>query len=71
MGSPERLESGARRVALTLGRSLELAYLSAHAQWCLEHGRGGYAAAAARRFAKHGVDLVDDIDRDDTRALLG
>lgn len=71
MGSPERLESGARRVALTLGRSLELAYLCAHAQWCLEHGRGGYAAAAARRFAKHGVDLVDDIDRDDTRALLG
>jgi acyl-CoA dehydrogenase len=70
MSEPERLEAGARRVALTLGRSLELSYLCAHAQWCLDHGRGGYAAAAARRFARHGVDLVDDIERDDTRALL-
>jgi hypothetical protein len=70
MGEPDRLEAGARRVALTLGRSLELSYLCAHAQWCLDHERGGYAAAAARRFARNGVDLVDDIERDDTRALL-
>jgi len=69
MSDPARLEAGARRVALTLGRSLELAYLCGHAQWCLDHGRGGYAAAAARRLARHGVDLVDDLDAADTRAL--
>ncbi len=71
MGEPVRLEAGARRVALTLGRSLELSYLCAHAQWCLDHGRGGYAAAAARRFTRHGVDLVDDLDLEDTRTLMG
>ncbi len=70
MAEPERLEAGARRVALTLGRALELSYLVAHAQWCLDHGRGTYAAAAARRLARNGVDLVDDLDRDDTRALV-
>ncbi|MBZ0233334.1 MAG: acyl-CoA dehydrogenase, partial [Deltaproteobacteria bacterium] len=70
MADAERLEAGARRVAMTIGRSLELAYLCAHAQWCLDHGRGRYAAAAARRFARNGVDLVDDVERDDTRALL-
>jgi alkylation response protein AidB-like acyl-CoA dehydrogenase len=70
MSDPERLEAGARRVALTLGRSLELSYLCAHAQWCLDNGRGGYAAAAARRFTRNRVDLIDDIDRDDTTALL-
>ncbi len=58
--SPERMEAGARRFALTLGRTLELAYLIGHAQWCLDHGRGPRAAAAARRFARHGLDLIDD-----------
>ncbi|MBE7454303.1 MAG: acyl-CoA dehydrogenase family protein [Kofleriaceae bacterium] len=70
MNDAPRLEAGARRVAMTLGRSLELAYLCAHAQWCLDHGQGGYAAAAARRFARAGIDLVDDLDGADTRALL-
>jgi acyl-CoA dehydrogenase len=51
-------EAGARRLALTLGRTLALAHLAAPASWCLEHGRGDRAAAAARRFAAHGVDLV-------------
>ena len=70
MLDPVRMESGARRFALTLGRALELAYLSAHAQWCLDHGRGGRAAAAARRFALHGVDLVTEAPYDDTRLLV-
>ncbi|WP_242343345.1 acyl-CoA dehydrogenase family protein [Anaeromyxobacter terrae] len=51
-------EAGARRLALTLGRTLELALLAAHAQWCLDHGRGPRALAAARRLARHGIDLV-------------
>jgi acyl-CoA dehydrogenase len=71
MASPDRLEAGARRFAMTLGRSLELALLCAHAQWCAEHGHAGAPrmAAAARRFADNGVDLVGDASGDDARLL--
>jgi hypothetical protein len=62
-------EAGARGVALTLARALEVLLLSAHAQWCLETGRGGRALAAARTLARRGVDLVDDAPID-TDALL-
>jgi hypothetical protein len=63
-------EAGARRAALTLGRALELALLVEHAQWCLERGRGPRAAAAARRLAMHGVDLVvDGATGEDARLL--
>jgi alkylation response protein AidB-like acyl-CoA dehydrogenase len=73
-----RLEAGARRFAMTLGRSLELGLLAGHAQWCLDHGFGPRTAAAARRFAQRGVDeIVDgagsgeagDAGLDDTRLL--
>jgi len=69
MTQPERLEAGARRFAMTLGRSLELALLVGHAQWCLDHGHGPRLAAAARRFAQNGVDLIGDAQLDDTRLL--
>jgi len=62
-------EAGARRLALTLGRALEVALLCAHAQACLDGGRGGRAAAAARRLARHGVDLIDDGEPADAEAL--
>src|SRR5262249_33691453 len=57
MAAPALLEAGARRFALTLGRTAELALALSHAQWCLDHDRGPRAAAAARRLAAHGVDL--------------
>ncbi len=69
MTQPERMEAGARRFALTLGRTLELALLIGHAQWCLDHGHGSRMAAAARRFARNGVDLIDDHALDDTKLL--
>jgi alkylation response protein AidB-like acyl-CoA dehydrogenase len=70
MSSPDRLEAGARRFALTLGRSLELALLVGHAQWCLDHQHdGARMAAAARRFAQNGIDLIGDSPIDDTRLL--
>ena len=50
-------EAGARRFALTLGRALELALLVEHAQWDLDRDGDGRSAAAARRFARAGVDL--------------
>jgi acyl-CoA dehydrogenase len=67
---PDRLEAGARRFALTLGRSLELALLVGHAQWCLDNGHGPRTAAAARRFAMNGVDQILDHALDDTKLLV-
>ena len=52
-------EAGARRLALTLGRTLALALLVEHAQAQLDAGGGRRALAAARRFARNGVDLTD------------
>jgi len=69
MPQPARLEAGARRLALTLGRSLELALLADHAQWCLVNGHGPRTAAAARRFAQSPIDLIDEHALEDTRLL--
>jgi acyl-CoA dehydrogenase len=64
------LEEGARRLAMTLGRSLELALLVDHGAWERAHGKGTRTLAAARRFARHGLDLiVDDIDAAESNAL--
>ncbi len=69
MPQPDRLEAGARRFAMTLGRSLELALLVGHAQWCLDHGFGPRTAAAARRFMLNGVDQINDAALEDSRLL--
>ncbi|HEX3252086.1 MAG TPA: hypothetical protein VHS05_21795, partial [Pyrinomonadaceae bacterium] len=47
------LEAGARRFALTLGRTMELALMIKHAQWSGEHD-------SARRFATSTIDLLID-----------
>ena len=57
-GQPAAREAGARRFAFTLARALALALLVRHGQWSRDHQGDGRAAAAARRFARHGVDLV-------------
>ncbi len=60
---PAAVEAGARRFALTLGRALELALLVDHGAWSARVEKDGRTAAAARRFARTGVDLVlDDTD---------
>ncbi len=56
------LEAGARRFAMTLGRATELALLVDHAQWCLDQGKGERALAAARRFGRSRIDLIEDED---------
>jgi alkylation response protein AidB-like acyl-CoA dehydrogenase len=56
------LEAGARRFAMTVGRATELALLADHGQWCLEQGKGERALAAARRFARTRIDLIEDED---------
>jgi hypothetical protein len=59
---PASVEAGARHFALTLGRALELALLVEHASWAASHG-DRTPAAAARRLARNGVDLISDDDR--------
>ncbi|HIP71786.1 MAG TPA: acyl-CoA dehydrogenase, partial [Anaerolineae bacterium] len=54
------LETGARRFALTLGRSLALALLVEQAQWSLDVEGDGRARAAAIRFAQSPIDLIRD-----------
>lgn len=64
------LEAGARSFAMTLGRTMELALLIRHAQWSKEHEADERAAAAARRFAGCGIDLLIARDPDDARVLF-
>ncbi len=52
------LEAGARRFALTVGRSTELALLIQHAQWSQDHEKDTEVAEAAFRFAASRVDLI-------------
>jgi alkylation response protein AidB-like acyl-CoA dehydrogenase len=63
------LEAGARRFALTLGRSLALALLVEHAQWSLNHEQDGRAQAAARRFAQTPIDLLCSVMTEESFAL--
>ena len=66
-----RVEAGARHFAMTLARGLALALLVRHAQWSLDVEGDVRAAAAARQFARAGVDRLGDFDLDDARALAG
>jgi alkylation response protein AidB-like acyl-CoA dehydrogenase len=67
---PAVREAGARGVALTLGRALEVLLLASHAQWCLDTGRGRRALAAARRLARNGVDLVAEPSSEEAELLV-
>lgn len=68
------VETGARRFALTIGRSLEVAYLVEQATFDAKQPEAtSRAAAAANRLCHHGIDLVGtagDEPARDTDALL-
>lgn len=55
---PRAMEAGARRLALALGRSLELALLVEQAQWSLDAEGDARWVPLALRLARTGVDLV-------------
>jgi len=63
------LESGARRFALTLGRSTAAALLARQAQWSLDHEKDRRPLAAALRFAASGINLLADPDASLSRLL--
>jgi hypothetical protein len=54
----DALQAGARRVALQLGRAMELSLLVEHAQWARAVEGDARPAALARRFAAHGVACI-------------
>jgi len=67
-------EAAARRVALSIGRTLALALMIEHADWAIATDRDARSAEAARRFARHGVDELSDVPRPPdatTRLALG
>ena len=64
------LEAGARRLAQTLGRALSLALLVRHAQWSLDCEQDARAAAAAKRYAQTGIDLIVSVGAGDALALM-
>jgi alkylation response protein AidB-like acyl-CoA dehydrogenase len=68
---PEVLQAGARRLAMTLARSLQLTLLCEHAQWMIDHGGDRRGYAAAMRFARQPVDLMTEVDPEADRLLLG
>jgi hypothetical protein len=67
----EVLQAGARRLALSLSRALQLALLCEHAQWLLDEERDERGLAAALRYARQPVDLMHDVDPALDRVLLG
>lgn len=63
------IEAGARRFAMTLGRSLALALLVEHAQWSIEHEQDGRARAAAVHFAATSIDQIGSYELEESSAL--
>jgi alkylation response protein AidB-like acyl-CoA dehydrogenase len=64
-----QLEAGARRFALTLGRSTAAALLAHHAQWSLDHEKDRRPFAAVLRFAASGINLLADANTSLSRLL--
>lgn len=64
-----QLEAGARRFALTLGRSTAAALLARQAQWTLDHENDRRPFAAVLRFAASGINLLADADTSHSRLL--
>jgi alkylation response protein AidB-like acyl-CoA dehydrogenase len=63
------LAAGARGLALTLGRTLALALLARHADWSLRVERDPRPLAAARRYARLGIDRLVEPGGADARML--
>ncbi|HEY2394471.1 MAG TPA: acyl-CoA dehydrogenase family protein [Rudaea sp.] len=68
-GDREQLEAGARDVAVSLARTMGLSLLTRHADWALRTESDPRPAAAARRFAEHGIAQLKTNGREDTQML--
>ncbi|HEY5810400.1 MAG TPA: hypothetical protein VIT67_20690 [Povalibacter sp.] len=66
-----RLQAGARRVAMTLGRTWQLMLLVEHAQWSRDHEGDNSGIVAAARFAvAPPVDQLADFTCEESLSLL-
>jgi hypothetical protein len=71
---PAEIEAGARRFAMAVGRSLQLALAAEHAQWLLGRGdRGGLAIARQLVALSPVPDVLGALETEDARraAKLG
>jgi acyl-CoA dehydrogenase len=68
-GGREQLEAGARDVAVSLARTMGLSLLTRHAAWALRTENDPRPAAAARRFAEHGIVHLKGNGRADAQVL--
>ena len=64
---PRRLQANARRIAMTMGRALELSLLIEYAAASADAATD---VAAVRRFAAAPVDLLTDINSEDSARLI-
>jgi acyl-CoA dehydrogenase len=65
----DAMEGGARGLVLTLGRTLALALLCEHAQWCHRELKDPRSCYAAQRFADHGINHLLSWDQSSAQAL--
>ena len=70
-GERERLEAGGRELAFGLARMLALSLLARHAEWALRAENDPRPAAAARRFADHGLLRLKSDGLRDAQILAG
>jgi alkylation response protein AidB-like acyl-CoA dehydrogenase len=70
-GERERLEAGGRELAFGLARMLALSLLARHAEWALRAENDPRPAAAARRFADHGLLRLKSDGLKDAQVLAG
>ncbi|MGE5167647.1 MAG: acyl-CoA dehydrogenase family protein, partial [Deltaproteobacteria bacterium] len=70
-GDRERLEAGGRELAFGLARMLALSLLARHAEWALRAENDPRPAAAARRFADHGLLRLKSDGLKDAQVLAG
>ncbi|HEY4369278.1 MAG TPA: acyl-CoA dehydrogenase family protein [Steroidobacteraceae bacterium] len=71
-GEAAAVQAGARRIAMTIGRALQLLLLVEHAQWSLDTADedAAGAIAAARRFATTPIDRLNEITPAESQALM-
>jgi alkylation response protein AidB-like acyl-CoA dehydrogenase len=68
-GDASRMQAGARAIAMTLGRALQLALLCEHAQWALTHEQDSVGVAAAARFAATPLASLRELDPQESKLL--
>jgi hypothetical protein len=65
------LQAGARRFAMALGHSVQLALLCEHAQWALADEKTAHALALARRFSRVPLANMESVPAAENGELFG